>query len=109
QGIGDWSGVAADVVLRVARALVAQDRPELDARAVRILEALLERFEAERTHAAEGGTAWSEPPERAPAMEFLARLYLASSESLDDQRRAVVLVWRLIDASDADLSALLPQ
>lgn len=116
QGIQSWASVAPDVILRAARAMVAQDRPELDSQATRILAELLDRFEAEQQRATEAGELWAEPPERAPAMDLLARLYLASAETLTNderagaqRRRAVVLVWGLIEADRVDLGALLPQ
>lgn len=116
QSYGEWQGVAPDVVLRTARALVAQDHRTLDSRAVAMLGGLLERFVAEENQAREVGRAWVVPPERAPAMELLARLYLAMAEAhvdaieMDREReRAVVLVWRLIGEDDVDLAGLLPQ
>jgi hypothetical protein len=73
-----------------------------------MLSELLERFEAEQTSAAKDGKAWSPPPEQAPAMELLARLLLAGSESAQQRARAVELVWELLDVQGADLSGLLP-
>jgi|GEM_PF-4486966 len=116
QGIEDWASVAPDVILRAARVIVAQDRPVLDKQAMRMLVTLLDRFETEQKRASEIGDSWTEPPERAPAMDLLARLYLATAQTLTDDaqaverhRSAVVLVWRLIEADGIDLSALLPQ
>ena len=115
-GAAEWGAVAPDVTLRASRAMVAQNRPELDARAMEMLAALLDRFDADRKQASEAGELWTEPIERAPAMELLARLRLATAETIADEtqaseqrQQAVVLVWRLIDAIDADLAALLPQ
>lgn len=116
QSYIDWQGVAPDVVLRTVRALVAQDHRLLDSRAVMMLVGLLDRLVAEEIQAREAGQSWTEPSERAPAMELLARLHLAMAETrvdtieADHQReRAIVLVWRLIDADGIDLTELLPQ
>lgn len=116
QSYADWQRVAPDVVLRTARALVAQDHRLLDSRAVVMLGGLLDRFDAEEDQAREASQSWTIPSERAPAMELLARLHLVTAETLadtieaDSQReRAVVLVWKLIDADGIDLTGVLPQ
>lgn len=116
QSYDDWQGVAPEVVLRTALALVAQDRRPLDARAVVVLDTLLDRFAAEQRGAREAGEPWIEPPERAPAMELLARLHFATAETRADtieadgqRKRAVLLVWQLTEAQGVDLAGLLPQ
>ncbi|MFI4917608.1 MAG: hypothetical protein ACIAS6_14025 [Phycisphaerales bacterium JB060] len=114
QGGHDWSEVSPDVVLRVARSLVLQDRPFLDEQAIALLAALLGRFEADRARALEAGEEHAHPPERPAVMELLARVDLATAGRLaDDSRasehrvRALRLTHELLSTPGADLDGLL--
>ncbi|OAB63295.1 hypothetical protein AY599_21095 [Leptolyngbya valderiana BDU 20041] len=112
QAYDGWSAVAPEVVLRAARALVAQDRPDLDERAIPLLVGLIER---DQTGDGADDGAGAAMAERVPAMELLARLWLATAQdaSEDDatlarRTAALGLVRALLDEPEANLDGLLP-
>lgn len=103
QANNEWTGVAGDVVLRVARALVAQDVPSLDERAIQVLDGLLQRSDDDGAIA-----------ELEPAGELLARLLLATADRTDEAElasvrriEAVRLIASLLRSPEADLTGLL--
>ncbi|MEQ8316690.1 MAG: hypothetical protein RIE77_12525 [Phycisphaerales bacterium] len=104
QGGHQWRGVAADVTLRAARALIAENEPGLDEQAMELLSHVVD-------HAAEQDP---EPAELTPARELLARLLLATAERTEDtsesesrRARALSLVVALLGEQDANLEGLL--
>ncbi|MFI4882337.1 MAG: hypothetical protein ACIAQU_07105, partial [Phycisphaerales bacterium JB064] len=112
ERVGDWSGIAPDVVLRAAQALVSRDRAEYDARAAAMLDGLLARFDAMKARLEKDGKAFVPPGEQTPAVELLARLCLVRAQRGGDdavalQVRAIELVVRLLDEEKADLAGLL--
>lgn len=105
EGEQGWSTVAADVTLRAARALVAENKPALDDRAMALLSDMLYR-PIENSE---------EPAKLTPARELLARLLLATAEHIEDpneaglrRARALSLVVAMLEDPDADLDGLLP-
>lgn len=105
QANDTWPGVAGDVAFRVARALVAQDEPSLDERAIHVLTGLLKRSEDDQEEA---------DAEIAAARELLARLLLATAEPSDDadlvstrRAEALQLIASMLQTPGADLTGLL--
>ncbi|MEO1008388.1 MAG: hypothetical protein AAFX79_07460 [Planctomycetota bacterium] len=99
-----WAGLESDVVLRLARAMVARDRPELDDRAEALLDA----------HAARLDDADGPAPGAAAVHDLLARVLLANAARADDdaaaagpRERAAALAIDLLDAP-GDASAAVP-
>ena len=109
-----WDDTARDVALRTAEALVAQDRIEDDDRAIRVLEGLVARIEADRDEVQRQGAEAPSPQELAPAMVLLARLHMVRAQRVEpasqdeaSKVRAVELVLALLDMPAAELGGLL--
>lgn len=114
ERVDSWRGVRPEVVLRSAEALVAQDRPEDDARAIEMLEDLLGRFASEQQDAEKSGKAYTPPAEDGAARELLARLYLVRAQREPDAQvatqtraKAIRLVLDIIESSSEDLEGLI--